>query len=262
MKKNILTKIGTIALLSLLVLSSCGSRRSTVRPATGGVPAGGDNSIQSFEMSNLDFYTLSGRAKTKVVLGTKSHDVTTNIRIDHNKKIWISVTALLGIEAARVLITPDSVRIMNRIHGEYIAEPFSYIYRYTNREVTFKTLQDILIGNISPELLRAENVQVATSDEDVFVIGSRNGLSFQYAMNELRRPSAVKLDDPRAHQQLDVTYNHYNNMSGYVFPQRVILNVKEEDEVLLNADIVYNRVQFDQVLQYPFEVPTRYRVVK
>ena len=33
--------------------------------------------------------------------------------------IWLSVSALLGIEVARIQITPDSFKLMNRINKTY-----------------------------------------------------------------------------------------------------------------------------------------------
>lgn len=259
MKEGILSKITVLLLLTLLVASSCGSRKRVAKPTENLSTV--DNSIRSFEMSNLSFHTLSGRAKAKISLGNKNHDVTANIRIDYDKKIWISVTALLGIEVARILITPDSIKIINRLQSEYIAKPFSYIYQFTNPGITFKTLQDILLGNTSPELLRTDNVQLASSEDEIFIVGVKNRLAFQYGMNKLQRPHALKLDDASTRQQLEVTYDQYGDMNGYVFPQRFAIKVTGE-EVALNANLEYNRVQFDEVIDFPFTVPPRYQVVK
>src|SRR5690606_13157953 len=75
------------------------------------------------------------RAKTRVEMGKSVHDVTLHVRIERDRAIWLSVTAILGVEAARILITPDSVKILNKLQGEYISKPFAYIYNYTNREL-------------------------------------------------------------------------------------------------------------------------------
>lgn len=259
MRKGILNKAGIWLLFMLLLASSCASRKNATKVAESTVTT--DRSIRSFEMNNLSFHTLSARAKAKISLWQKNHDVTANIRIDHGKKIWISVTAVLGIEAARILITPDSVRIINRFRGEYIAKPFSYIYQFTNPSITFRTLQDIILGNTSVELLRSGDVQLASNEDEVFIVGKKNELAFQYGMNKLLRPQVFKLDDISARQQMEVAYEQYGDVNGYIFPQRLALNVRGED-VALQADLEYNRVQFDEVIEFPFTVPSRYQAVK
>lgn len=38
--------------------------------------------------------------------------------------IWISASAMMGMESLRTLITQDSVIVINRLNQTYIAEPF------------------------------------------------------------------------------------------------------------------------------------------
>ncbi|WP_197053659.1 DUF4292 domain-containing protein [Sphingobacterium sp. T2] len=73
-----------------------------------------ENVVSGIVINNLDFHTFSGRAKAAVEFGKERQDATLNVRINRSKAIWISVTAsFLNIEAVRVLITPDSIKIMN-----------------------------------------------------------------------------------------------------------------------------------------------------
>lgn len=252
MKRNILSKsLGFLVLLAVF-FSSCGSKRNAskgVNPAAVEV----DNTVKSFEMSNLTFHTFSGRAKAKVELDGDKHDATAHIRMDRDKAIWISITSLFNIEVARVLITPDSVKILNKFpRRELIEKPFSYIYQYVNEGMSFRTLQDILVGNVSTELLRSEQVQIATSDdEEVIVIGSKGGLAFQYGMTKFQRPYATIIEDRQVDQQLDVAYNQYSEINGHVFPQRFVLHIAG-DGLDIKADLEYNRLTFNERVDMPF----------
>lgn len=216
--------------------------------------------VKTFELNNLDFHTFSGRAKTKVLLNNSTKDVTLNIRIQRDKAIWISVTALLGLEVARVLITPDSVQIINRLQGEYIAKPFSYIYQYTSEGVTFATVQDLLLANVSSSLLRSDNIQVASSDTDIILIGLKDALNFQYGMNIDNRPFNFRLVEVGGQQQLDAIYSDYTRINGYNFPHKLSLKV-EGEAITLDATLNYNKVIFNEQLALPFQVPTRYKVI-
>src|SRR5690606_17028532 len=105
-----------LVMVSVLVFTTCKTKRKMTIPSHDTptqITAANAASIKTFEMTNLDFHTFSGRAKTKIEMGKNVHDVTLNVRIERNKAIWLSVTAILGVEVARVLITPDSVKILN-----------------------------------------------------------------------------------------------------------------------------------------------------
>lgn len=257
------SRILLFVLAGTLVFTSCKSKRKIAMPGHD-VPAEVSEAtaatIKTFELNNLDFHTFSGRAKTKIELDKKIHDVTLNVRIERNKAIWISVSAVLGIEVARVLITPDSVKILNKFQGEYIAKPFDYIYHYTNRGITFSTLQDLLMANVSSNLLRTDNVQVASATDEFIVVGIKEQLSYQYRMNKENRPFNFMLQEVGGTQNLEAFYGSYANTGGYNFPQNIALDIKGED-ISLKAQLDYSRVAFNENIDMPFSVSGRYKVI-
>lgn len=253
------SRLFVILLVGLLV-ASCGSKRKVAVPSEISEDARPVN-VADIEINNLDFHSFSGRAKTNVTFGDQNHDVTLNFRIDRDKAIWISVTALLGIEAARVLITPDSVKILNKLRGEYIKKEFNYIYRYTNPGVTFVTLQDLLLANVSRPLLRTEQLTVATGAHEMQLVGVKDQLSFQYSLNNERRPRVFRLTPLGASQSMEALYGGYANVNGYQFPQSQNIKLNTED-IKVEAQLQYNRVQFNEILEYPFSVPPRYKVIE
>ncbi len=252
-RRSILNNYAVAFLILGITLSSCASRKRAAKGVSEtGQSAAIDNSIKTFEMSNLNYFTFSGRAKAKITLDNASHDATAHIRMERDKAIWISVTALLNIEVARVLITPDSIKIQTKYpKKELIARRFSYIHQFVNPNLTFRSLQDILVGNLSTELLRSGNVQVASSTDDVVIIGSRDNLLYQYGMNDKNRPYATKIEDKQLAQVLDVGYNDYTSTEGHLFPQRFLLEVRGEG-LNLKADLRYNRLTFNEKIEMPF----------
>ncbi|MGN5955017.1 DUF4292 domain-containing protein [Sphingobacterium lactis] len=260
MRRNILTKL-SFFMAVLMLISACGTKKRTVKiDSTLPKATNNEQLLKNFELSNLNYHTFSGRAKAKVQMGKDSQNVTLNLRIDRGKAIWISVTALLGIEAARVMITPDSVKIMNKMQGEYIAKPFSYIYKYTNPNISYKMLEDILLGNISVEMLRTEQLQVASSTDDVQIIGVRDGLTFHYGVNNANRPFNFNLMELGKSNKLEATYSDYQMIGGYNFPNRFTLNI-EGDGVKVNSDLAYNKAEFNTTAEMPFKVPSSYKVI-
>ena len=85
--------------------------------------------MDAIKAGQLNFNTFSGKAKTKLDINGSSNDVTLNIRIQKGQKIWVSVTAIAGIEVARALITPDSILVINKLQGLYLRKPLAIFIR-------------------------------------------------------------------------------------------------------------------------------------
>ncbi|MFZ4863161.1 DUF4292 domain-containing protein [Sphingobacterium sp. Mn56C] len=219
------------------------------------------NAGEAFAINNLDFHTFTGRAKARVELGKDKQDVTMHIRIQRDQAIWISVTAtVLNFEAARVLITPDSVKILNKMQSEYIAKPFVYIHRYTGPGISFANLQDLLMANVSRALIRTDQMTVASATDEVQLVGVKENVSFQYSLNANNRPKVFRLNLLGSDENLEAFYGNFNTVSGFSFPhnQNIKLNAHQ---IVVNALLDYNRVDFNQEVDMPFTVPQRYKRV-
>lgn len=251
-------------LIILVIASSCKTKKKISIPAgtaPTGLSAEHASTIKSFELSNLDFHSFSGKAKTRIELEETSQDVTLNLRIQRDKAIWISVTATLGVEVARVLITPDSIKILNKFQGEYLAKPFDYVHRYTNKGMSFSMLQDLLMANVSSNLLRTDQIQVASAQDEFIVLGIKDDLSYQYRLNKENRPFSLILERIGANQNLEAYYNDFRKTAGYNFPQTMTLNMAG-DYLKLKAQMSFNKVEFNEKLEMPFSVSSRYKVVE
>src|SRR5690606_5392253 len=121
--------IGT--LVFMVILSGCAVKKATettegVRKEVSRLEK--KRILDKLGSNQLIYTTYSGKAKTNLTVNDRSFNATMNLRIKHNEAIWVSVTVFMGIEAARVLITPERIQIINRIEGKFIDKPFDYIY--------------------------------------------------------------------------------------------------------------------------------------
>ena len=102
-----MTKRITIALLAtLLVATSCASRKKTVAPAP----------PQSFEWLTAN---LSIQAEGN---GVAYNDLSGQLRMRKDSIVWLNVTATMGVEVLRAKISNDSIWILNRLEKTYLAE--------------------------------------------------------------------------------------------------------------------------------------------
>src|ERR1043165_3661696 len=93
--------------------------------------------------------TFSGKAKMHYEGKGSSYDFTSVIRMENGKSLWLSASILGGmVEAARILITPDTIRIMNRLNKEVTILPFSAADSLLPVHADFNSLQALIIGDV------------------------------------------------------------------------------------------------------------------
>ena len=104
--------------------------------------------FRALDSGRIDFRTFSAKVNVDYRdAGGKRYDLNANMRMVKDSAVWISVNAILGIEAMRMLITKDSVKLLNKQEKAYTARSIDYLQEVTALPLNLRTVQDLLIGN-------------------------------------------------------------------------------------------------------------------
>lgn len=263
MKRNIFNKL--LVACCLLAIVSCKARKQvlvTRKPDT--VAKAVDNKVSTklaaIRAQQVSFNTFSAKAKTNLDINGNSNDVTLNIRINRDKKIWVSITAILGVEVARAVITPDSILMINRLDGVYLKKPFSYVYGYASKQVNYKTLESLLVGNAIPELLN-ENGDMVTANGNTTFSGKLDDLIYKLVVGADNKVTQTNLNNEVQAQSLQVANGTFIQASNRVLPSQIdIASIVKDKKIHVNLH--YTKVDFNQQLEYPFSIPDRYEPAK
>lgn len=212
--------------------------------------------LNAIKATQTYFNTFSGKARTQLDIGGNSNDVTLNIRISRDKKIWVSVTAIAGIEVARALITPDSIMVINRLQSLYVKQPFNYINKLAGKQVNYNTLQSILIGNAIPELL-TENSNFETTAGNITLTGNLQDIVYKLFLGPDLKVTQTNLSNQSAGQTLQVVNNTFIQAGNRVVPSQIdMASIVKDKKIQVNLH--YIKMDFDQPQEYPFIIPARY----
>lgn len=263
MKRNILNSLFVI--FAVTFVSACKPKREiVVAPPTKTETKTDHSKEETLTLLNskqLKFNTLSLKAKANLDISGDANDVTMNFRMKDKEVIWVSITALGGAyEPARALITPDSIKIMNRAKSEYIKKPFSYIYNFTNKQINFNTLQAILTGNAIGDYLNDQS-ELKMNNGVWIVSGSKDNLDYQFLFNTLFKLSETNLNDAKAGQALKVSYDGYQKVNEYLFPGSLKINTLSNGKKI-NINLEFTKIDGNVPVDFPFNVPKRFTVVK
>ncbi len=146
MKKIIIA----FTLLAAITTGCRTTKDTTVTPNSGTTITPNQNQQEALDQrlsmlvntqGNWNMMQVGGNVK---VGGIKSLSSSMQMRMIRDKAIYISLRPMLGIEVGKIVITSDSVLVVDKYHKRYIAEPMSLI---TNGiPVTVGNLQDIFLG--------------------------------------------------------------------------------------------------------------------
>ena len=262
MRRNTLNKLLIVCICGSVAAFGCKAKKQTLatpKPVTT-VPDKSLSKLDAIRSSQLNYSTFSGRAKTKLDINGSSNDVTLNIRIQRSKKIWVSVTAIAGIEVARALITPDSLQVINKLQGLYLQKPFAYIYSYTSQQINFDSLEALLVGNAIPQLIN-DNAKLQADSGRTVMSGNLQELAYKLILGADLKANHTELSDQDAGQSLIVDNSVFIPAANRILPSQIdMASVMPKKRVKMSLH--YNKADFDQPLEYPFSIPSGYSPAK
>jgi len=263
MRKNILNSLLILMLISVTI--ACKSRKAIVANppvASETAPVNLNKKAENLSLlrsKDITYNTLSLKGKTSLNIDGNENNVNMTIRIKKDEKIWISITAIAGIEVARALITPDSLLILNRLQSRAVLKPFSYIYNFAGKQVNFNMLQSILSGNTVSDFTNEQADLVL--DQDMFALsGDKGNLAFKVLFNALLKTAEINLNDARAGQALKVVYPGYQQLEGYTFPTSVKIN-SFSGRKKIDITFDFSKTERNVQLDFPFTVPKRFETI-
>ena len=190
----------------------------------------------------------------------KKYDVNAHVRMYKDSVIWVSVTAILGIEGLRAYITRDSVKLLDKQNKIYVARSISYLQELTALPLDLPTLQDLLIGNpvyfdstiVSYDLNTNAGTISMQSMGEFFRNLVTIGQSDKFILSS-------KLDDrdEARNRTCFLNYTEYENKKGVNFATKREISVSEKKK--LNIKLNFKQYDFNETLSFPFAIPKNYK---
>lgn len=115
-------------------------------------------SIEDFKIEEVDFKYLSAKSKFQYKNENQLINATLNMRIEKGKKIWFSIRVALGFEAARGLITENSLKIIDRVNKQVLLASPEAFEREFKIKLRYDQIESILIGNMIENYSDEDNI--------------------------------------------------------------------------------------------------------
>ena len=180
----------------------------------------------------------------------------------------MSIIPAMGIEAARVELTTDSVKLLNRMKKNYVLGTYHLIDSLMHTSINYDMLQALLLGNpVSYPLTDS----LASVDRQHYLLDmkmkmpGKDSLSGYHTLTQ-----KVWLDPETFHvkalslsesgmpgKDLQVFYDEYQIIGGKTIPlkMQIVINAKQK----ITISITYKKADIDIPHGFPFIIPGKYK---
>lgn len=245
--------------LAPVLLSSCHTARKAARKPVSAPPPPAVNAASpalirsALTRNTIAFKTFSARAKVDFTSPRSSQKgIAAYVRMQRDSAIWISVRPVLGIELVRVLITPDSVKMINFFDKTITLRRADSMQQLLHIPYGFNALQDLILGNplFLPDTLQHITVDTASSSIRFTAVKGDVTAGYElFADTYLLRAFTLTRRDSEARCSRE-EFGDYKLTQGRHFPGDRHLVFRSRGET--TVDIRFSHVEFDKALDFPF----------
>ncbi len=241
-------------------------------------------SIMDSSVHYNSFYVK--RFSANVTVNDKKKSFKGSLKIQKDTAIWLSIrSAVGGIEGMRVLITPDSVKVIDRIKKEFFESSFDFINEKLNTELNFESLQAIFTNSLFQAINNEKhrtfvrNFKNRVIDNQYYFASKNpkkvvrklrrdkvskrlNRFGYQRFTIDplLRRIIDVVIMDFADDRNINLTYRNFKMYDNQKFPQRMSLKVTDKSNLFL-CNIKFNKITLNEKLHFSFKVSRKYKQV-
>jgi len=258
-------------------LFSCKTTRKIVETPPAPVKLKGEEVISVFDSvlsRQFNFEWLT--AKATVDYTDKSGETNTfdvNLRVRKDSAIWISITPLLGIEAARVLINRDSLMILDRVHKKFSARDYNYLEELLKSDVNYDMIQAVIVGNYFP-YLKNEKLKSMYEDEPYIILSTLNKRQAKRVQEEKDpskpiiqdfwidgnyRIAKSRITDDKKDRWIEANYKNFMDVNSELFPGNLVVTISSASPIIIKLE--YTKVTANEEFTMPFSVPEKYERV-
>jgi Domain of unknown function (DUF4292) len=216
--------------------------------------------LKKLQNNKIRFTTFSSKVKVQYEdRNGKQPDFNAFIRLQKDSVLWISINAtFLNIEAFRIYITPDTLIILNKLDRVVEYHPFNYIESIAKIPMTFKVLQNLIIGN---PIYQGDSIVSYRETENHILIGTagnffKNLLTISADNNYIEKS---KLDDIEVGQNrtADLIYDNYDQTGMGAFATYRDITIAEKTKV--DIRLTFRQYEFNKELSFPFNIPRNFK---
>lgn len=251
-----------------LVFQSCNPQKKIIKEPI--KQEGSEHLMNKLKENEFQFDWLDAKFSADFSMDGKNNSFKGAIRIKKDSAIWASISPALGIEMVRLIITQDSLKLMNRIDGTYKKADFSFINNLLETNFDFDILQALLLGN---DLTCYENDKFkANINEKKYLlttVGRRKIKKFIDKSDKERiilqdiwmdpetyKIEKISLKDIKISSKIDSYYSGFQATNNMIHPTELYFDFNNKRAVQMTIKL--SKIELNVPKSLSFKIPSKY----
>ncbi len=214
----------------------------------------------------IDAEWVNSKASIKLIQANSTLKASVYLRMRKDSVIWASVRKL-GIEVGRLLVTTDSVFLLNKLNKTYEARSFEHLQKIVgltssgDKIQDFRNIYNILLGN--PIFLSDKKMDVSIKKTNYILEQKDNNLQANYTVTgkKFQLNKMIFLDLISA-REASCSYEGYKELENhYLFSYIRKLKLFSRETGHLEAELNFSKVVLNQPTQFKFDIPSSYEKI-
>lgn len=259
---KIIVYIGVI--ISLTFIVSCKSSKKVTRE-NNTEKKGHKEFFEQLERDAFHFETISAKLKVNLNLSDNSLSSRVDLKMVKDKALQLSVQPFLGIEVCRILISKDSIIILDRMNKRYVAEDLEALRGQTPVDFNFFNLQALFTNRIF-----LPGTQVITSQDYRYFslkqqdgnaeikVKDTQGLVYQFAIDRENKLTQTYVEEKSGKYSVQWNYKDFQVVEKQLFPMQMNVQVMDDEKSRGGMELHFNRIELNKVVDLDFSIPSKY----
>ena len=252
-------------LFFLLVLVSCESKRELVR-TKGLKNISSKRIIKKHNATMFSANSLDSKLKVSYSVKNKGKSTRVNLkvtlRIFKDSIIWIKGSKLINVFRAK--ITPSSFSYYSPINKRYFKGDFSLLEKMLGTKVTFKQLQNLLIGESILDVTKAKYFSEVSEGLYKLIPKDQSDL---YKLSLFFNPVNFSLNKQVLNSNVDskilqIQYGNYQKIKEQLIPKKIVIKALENKDNFTVIGIEFKSLVLNKQISIPFRIPSGYKSIK
>ena len=214
------------------------------------------------------FRTFSARLNVDLQMEDKTVGSRVEFKLVKDSALQLSVQPFLGIEVFRMELTPDSVKVMDRMNKRYMAERYAALKEEWPIDFNFYNLQALFVH----QLFLPGEQEVEGVHYDQFHLEREGAITRLHVRDwmDLRYCFEANSDEQLLSTLITEGNGRYSLLWKYLslesqpsvswlFPLQMQVAFRDEGIRKGGMDIRFSRLQWNKALNMDFSIPAKYK---
>lgn len=240
----------------ILIVSSCSVKKETSSLRM----LSANHIVQEVEDNQFEFDNLEAKfdVKIKDSEGLNPMGLKGQLRMQNDSVIWVSLSLKIGVEMARVMITEDSVKFINRTKKTYFTTNIESLDSIIENPLQF--VQGLLVGN---DIHIKDNKYIVEIKNDRYKLETKHKSEIEELITKkiYISPETFKMSKYEIiirSMTSSLSYDDFKNVNNKLIPSKIIFEDSSLDGII---EINYTDIKVGEKLEFPFNISKKYNKI-